>query len=315
MNINSRIYVAGHAGLVGSAIARRLQGYNNMVTRTHAELDLTNQVAVEQLFVKEKPEYVFLAAAKVGGIGANSAYPAEFIYSNMQVQMNVIDAAYKTDVKRLLFLGSSCIYPRHAPQPIREDFLLGGPLEETNEAYAVAKISGIKMCQAYNRQYGTDFVSVMPTNLYGPGDHYDAESSHVIPALIKKFHEAREVNAEGVTLWGTGRALREFLYVDDLAEACVLRMESKASLDVVNVGSGVELSIADLAERVRAVVGYKGRVSFDSSRPDGTPRKLLDSGHMRSLGWAPRWSIEDGLARTYEDFLTRVVKQGRNVCQ
>lgn len=285
---------------------RKLHDYSDVVTRTHAELDLTNQLAVERFFVKEKPEYVFLAAAKVGGIMANSKYPADFIYSNMQVQMNVIDAAYHAGTTRLMFFGSSCIYPKHAPQPIREDFLLGGPLEDTNEAYAVAKISGIKMCQAYKRQYGVDFISVMPTNLYGPGDHYDAECSHVIPALIKKLHEAKEANAASVTLWGTGRALREFLYVDDLADACILCMENAACPDMINIGSGVELNIVTLVQVLKEVVGYSGDILFNASFPDGTPRKLLDSSRMRALGWAPLVSIKEGLTKTYADFLTRI---------
>ncbi len=315
MERDSKIYVAGHRGLVGSALMRRLQagGYRNIITRTHAELDLTNQQAVQAFFRTERPEYVFLAAAKVGGIHANNTYPAEFIYQNLMIQSNVIHAAYETGVKKLLFLGSSCIYPKHAPQPMKEEYLLTGPLEPTNEPYAVAKIAGIKMCAAYNRQYGTDFMAVMPTNVYGPGDNYDRENSHVIPALIRKFHEAKMQSQitghqSTVTVWGTGTPRREFIYSDDLGDACVFLMERATANDVgefINIGTGEEWSIRDIAEVIAEVVGFSGEIAFDRTMPDGTPRKLLDVSRTRALGWTARTGLRDGLAMTYRDYLAR----------
>jgi GDP-L-fucose synthase len=310
-----RIYIAGHRGMVGSAILRALrgQGGNEIVARDHAELELADQAAVRAFFAAEKPDQVVLAAARVGGIHANSAYPAEFIYDNLMVQSNVLHEAWRAGVKRLLFLGSSCIYPRLAPQPMREDALLTGPLEPTNEPYAIAKIAGIKMCEAYNRQYGTDFRSVMPTNLYGPGDNYHAENSHVIPALIRRFDEARVTGAAEVVIWGTGEARREFLFVDDMAAACahILRMDrgdyeaaTKPALSHINVGTGEDLTIRELAERVGRVVGYRGRIVFDTAKPDGAPRKLLDVSRLRALDWAPRVGLDEGLALAYRDYLT-----------
>lgn len=309
-----KIYVAGHLGMVGSAIVRALgsRGYTDIVTRSHAALELCEQAAVRAFLQAERPDTVILAAAKVGGIHANNTYPAEFIHDNLMVQANVIHEAWRIGVTRLLFLGSSCIYPRMATQPIREDALLTGPLEPTNEPYAVAKIAGIKMCESYNRQYGTDFRSVMPTNLYGPGDNYHPENSHVVPALIRRFHEAKLAGAEEVVIWGTGNARREFLFVDDMAEACVHVLElEKAVYDantrpmqsLINVGSGEDITIRELAERVGRVVGYGGRIAYDSTKPDGTPRKLLDVGRLRSLGWAPRVGLDEGLAIAYRDFL------------
>jgi GDP-L-fucose synthase len=310
----SRIYVAGHRGMVGSAIVRVLQsrGYADIVTRTHQELDLTEQAAVRAFFASAKPEVVVLAAARVGGIHANNTYPAEFIYDNLMIEANVIHEAYRAGVKRLLFLGSSCIYPRMAPQPMREDALLTGTLESTNEPYAIAKIAGIKLCESYNRQYGTDYRSVMPTNLYGPGDNYHPENSHVIPALIRRFHEAKESNAPTVMIWGSGTPKREFLYVDDMAEASVHVMEldratyakhTQPMLSHINVGTGEDLTIAELARLIGRVVGYRGDIAFDPTKPDGTPRKLMDVGRLRSLGWRPRVGLEEGLALAYRDFL------------
>lgn len=299
------IYVAGHRGLVGSAICRALTraGYNNQLVRTHAELDLCDQAAVRRFFARHRPEYVVLAAARVGGIHANAAYPAEFIYQNLQIQNNVIDSAWRNGCDKLLFLGSSCIYPRLCPQPIREEYLLSGPLEPTNEPYALAKISGIRMCQAYRRQYGFDAISAMPTNLYGPGDNYHPENSHVIPGLIRRFYEAREAGAARVNIWGTGTALREFLHVDDMAEACVFLLEKYSDFEHVNVGSQEELSIMDVARLVARITGFEGEICTDPSKPDGTPRKLMDSGRLFAMGWRPRISLQDGLRQAFQDFL------------
>lgn len=304
MENQSKIYVAGHRGMVGSAIVRELQrqGYNNIVTRTHAELDLTRQEAVEAFFAAEKPEYVFLAAAKVGGIAANNAAPADFMYMNMTLEMNVIHAAWKNGVKKLEFLGSSCIYPRLAPQPMKEDCLLTSALEPTNEAYALAKISGLKYCEYLNRQYGTDYISVMPTNLYGPNDNYHPEHSHVLPAMIRRFHEAKEQGLPEVVCWGDGSALREFLYVDDLAELCVFLMNHYSGNETVNAGTGKELTIRELAKTVAEVVGYKGNIRWDASRPNGTPRKLLDVSKATRLGWTYKTELKDGIRMAYEDF-------------
>lgn len=304
MENQSKIYVAGHRGMVGSAIVRELQrqGYNNIVTRTHAELDLTRQEAVEAFFAAEKPEYVFLAAAKVGGIAANNAAPADFMYMNMTLEMNVIHAAWKNGVKKLEFLGSSCIYPRLAPQPMKEDCLLTSALEPTNEAYALAKISGLKYCEYLNRQYGTDYISVMPTNLYGPNDNYHPEHSHVLPAMIRRFHEAKEQGLPEVVCWGDGSALREFLYVDDLAELCVFLMNHYSGNETVNAGTGKELTIRELAETVAEVVGYKGTIRWDASRPNGTPRKLLDVSKATRLGWTYKTELKDGIRMAHEDF-------------
>ena len=300
-----KIYVAGHRGLVGSAIVRNLKakGYEQVIGRTHKELDLTEQQAVRDFFEQERPDVVVLAAAKVGGIHANAAYPAEFMYQNLQIQNNVIDSAYRNGCKKLLFLGSSCIYPKLCPQPIKEEYLLTGPLEPTNDAYALAKISGIKMCQAYRRQYGFDAISAMPTNLYGPGDNYHLEDSHVIPALIRRFHEARTAGAEKVTIWGSGTALREFLHVDDMAEACVFLLEKYSDFEHVNMGSQKELTILDVARLVARITGFEGEISTDPAKPDGTPRKLMDSGKILAMGWQPRISLEDGLRETFQDFL------------
>jgi GDP-L-fucose synthase len=301
MQPDSRIFIAGHRGLVGSAIRRRLEqeGYGNLLLRSRNELDLEDQAAVFRLFRTERPEYVFLAAAKVGGILANSRYPAEFIRSNLSIQLNVVEAAYRSGVSKLMFLGSSCIYPKHAPQPIREEYLLSGLLEPTNQAYAVAKIAGIELCQAYNRQYGTNYVSVMPTNLYGPGDNFDLENSHVLPALIRKFHDAKLSNAPTVTIWGTGAPRREFLHVDDMADACVFLMNGYDGSEIVNIGCGEDISIAELAGIVRDAVGFQGELVFDSSKPDGTPQKLLDVSRLRALGWNPTKSLREGIAETY----------------
>lgn len=302
MELDSKIYVAGHRGLVGSAIYRKLKerGYANVVGRTHNELDLERQAQVESFFQEQRPECVFLAAARVGGILANNSFPAEFIYSNIMVQTNVIHSAYRMGVKKLLFLGSSCIYPKHSPQPMKEEYLLTGTLEPTNEPYAVAKIAGIKTCQSYNRQYGTNYISVMPTNLYGLNDNFDLETSHVIPALIRKFYEAKIESRPSVTIWGTGKPKREFLHVDDLADACVFLMNHYDESDIVNVGCGEDISIAELALLVKDIVGYTGDIEYDIEKPDGTPRKLLDVGKLRGLGWKPGLSLEEGIRKTYE---------------
>lgn len=310
MESTSKVYVAGHRGLVGSALVRRLiaGGYRNLVTRTHAELDLLDQKAVQKFFELERPEYVFLAAAKVGGIYANDTYPGDFIYQNLLIQLNVIHAAHLSGVRKLLFLGSSCIYPKHAKQPMKEEFLLSGALESTNEPYAIAKIAGIKQCSAYNRQYGTDFVSVMPTNLYGPGDNYHPLNSHVLPALISRFHEAKLTGQREVVVWGSGTPRREFLYCDDAADACIFLMEHYGAGDLgefVNIGIGKDVTIEELARLVRQVVGYGGSIRFDHSRPDGTPQKLLDVSRMRALGWRAATDLETGLRKTYEEFQRR----------
>lgn len=309
MEKDAKIYVAGHRGMVGSAIVRELrkQGYTNIVTRTHEEVDLCRQKAVEAFFAEEKPAYVFLAAAKVGGIGANSEAPADFMYFNMMLEMNVIHAAWKNGCRKLEFLGSSCIYPRLAPQPMKEDCLLTSSLEETNEAYALAKISGLKYCEYLNRQYGTDYISVMPTNLYGPNDNYHATRSHVLPALIRRFHEAKEKGAPSVTCWGDGSPLREFLYVDDLANLCVFLMNRYSGNETVNAGTGKELTIKNLAEMVARVVGYEGEILWDTTKPNGTPRKLLDVSKAEALGWTYRTELEDGLRLAYEDFCRNVL--------
>ena len=306
----TKIYLAGHRGLVGSAILKKLQaeGHNNLVVRTHKELDLTQQVQVEQFFAQEKPDAVILAAAKVGGIGANSTYPADFLYENLAIAMNVIHSAYKFGVKKLINLGSSCIYPKMAPQPLKEEYLLTGPLEVTNEAYAVAKIAAIRLCKHYNEQYGTNFLSAMPTNLYGPGDNYDLNNSHVLPAMIRKFHEAK-VNNTTVTLWGDGTPLREFLYSEDLADAIVYLLANKDYKDVgelINVGSGKEVTIKELAKLVAETVGYQGEVKWDTSKPNGTPRKLMDSGRLFELGWCPKYSLKDGIEIAYESYFKYV---------
>lgn len=305
MKLNAKIYVAGHRGLVGSAIVRKLEekGYTNIVYRTSKQLDLTDQKQVEAFFVQEKPQYVFLAAAKVGGIVANNAYPADFIRDNLLIQTNVIDAAYRTGVKKLLFLGSTCIYPKSAPQPMNEDALLTGILEPTNEPYAIAKIAGIKMCEAYNRQYGTNYISVMPTNLYGPNDNFDLETSHVLPALIRKFHEAKTKNAPTVEVWGTGNPRREFLYSDDLADAVVYLMNNYEGDQFINIGVGKDISIKELAQKVKRIVGFEGGIMFNSSKPDGTPRKLVDVTRLHELGWQSSISLDEGLKRAYEWFL------------
>lgn len=324
MDKNAKIYVAGHRGLVGSAIVRNLraQGYGNLLERTHGELDLTEQADTEDFFAREKPDYVFLAAARVGGILANNRYPAEFIRDNLAIQTNIIHAAYKNDVKRLMFLGSSCIYPKLAPQPMKESYLLTGPLESTNRPYALAKIAGIEMCWSYNRQYGTRYLAVMPTNLYGPGDNYHPENSHVIPGLIRKFHEAKLAGAKEVAVWGTGAPRREFLYSEDMADACVYLMSlpdgrydsllggdgagaNEFDPPLVNIGVGEDVTIKALAELVRQVVGYTGEIVFDATKPDGTPRKLLDTGRLNALGWRPKVSLPEGIAFAYEEYLHR----------
>ncbi len=305
MDKHARIFVAGHRGLVGSAIVRKLEseGYTNLLMRTCKDLDLRNQASVAGFFEDEKPEYVFLAAARVGGIVANNSYPADFIYDNLMIQTNVIHQAYLSGIKKLLFLGSTCIYPKLSPQPIREEYLLSGPLEATNEAYAIAKIAGLKMCQYYNRQYGTCFISAMPTNLYGPNDNFDLETSHVLPALMRKFHEAKILGASTVTIWGTGSPMREFIHVDEVAEASLFLMRSYSGNDFVNIGTGEELSIKDLALLIKKVVGFEGDILFDASKPDGTPRKLSDVSRLHSLGWQHRTGLEDGLKTTYEWYL------------
>ena len=317
MDKKARIYVAGHRGLAGSAIVRQLQqkGCGNLLLRTHAELELTDQAAVRDFFERERPDYVFLAAAKVGGIVANNSYPAEFIHSNLAIQTNVLHESWRVGVKRLLFLGSSCIYPRECPQPIKEAYLLTGPLEATNRPYAVAKIAGVEMCWSYNRQYGTRFLAAMPTNLYGPGDSYDLNNSHVLPALIRKMHEAMKGGLEEVVIWGTGSPMREFLYSEDMAEACVYLLDLPAAKfeelvsdsvpPLVNIGCGEDQTIAELAQTVARVVGFRGSLRFDTSKPDGTPRKLLDSARINALGWRPRTRIDAGIAAAYQDFLGR----------
>lgn len=304
--LNEKIYVAGHNGMVGSAIVRCLKakGYTNILTKGRSELNLTRQVDVEEFFKQEKPSVVVLAAAKVGGIYANDTYPADFIYENLAIELNVIKAAFDNGVKKLLFLGSSCIYPRLAPQPMSEDVLLTGELEKTNEAYALAKISGLKMCEFFNRQYGTDYISCMPTNLYGKNDNYHKENSHVLPALIRRFHEAKLNGDSKVTVWGTGKVLREFLYVDDLADACVYLLNNYSGNETVNIGTGKEVSILELAEIIKRVVGFEGELVFDTSKPDGTPRKLLNVSKLSSLGWTYKTELEDGIRKTYKDFLS-----------
>ena len=313
MKKESKIYVAGHRGRVGSAIVRELkrQGYTNIITRTHAELDLCRQDAVEAFFATEQPEYVFLAAAKVGGIVANQSALADFMYDNMILEMNVIHSAWQNGCKKLLFLGSSCIYPRLAPQPMTENCLLTGELEKTNEAYALAKISGLKYCEFLNRQYGTDYISVMPTNLYGPNDNYHPEHSHVLPALIRRFHEAKESGAEVVTCWGDGSPLREFLYVDDLANLCVFLMNNYSGNETVNAGTGKELTIKALTELVAKTVGYEGRIEWDTTRPNGTPRKLLDVSKAEALGWKYNTDLEEGIRLAYKDFLENPMRAER----
>jgi len=323
MDKNSKIYIAGIYGMVGSAIKRRLQseGYINIIGHTSKELDLTDQDAVNSFMLSERPEYVFLAAAKVGGIYANNTYPADFIYSNLMVECNVIHSAYKSGVKKLLFLGSSCIYPKYAPQPMKEEYLLSGKLEPTNEPYALAKIAGIKLCEAYNRQHGTDFISCMPTNLYGTNDNYDPMNSHVIPALIRRFHEAKikikaeaedkvyqsqpDIYSQPVVIWGTGTPRREFLYVDDLADACVYLMKHYSGSETINVGSGSEVTIRELTEIIKEVTGFEGDIVFDSSKPDGTPRKLLDTSRLNALGWEARTGLKEGLKLAYDDYCKR----------
>ncbi|MBY0145126.1 GDP-L-fucose synthase [Neobacillus niacini] len=305
MKNDSKIYVAGHRGLVGSAIVRMLteKGYNNLVYRTSKELDLRDKFAVDSFFAEEKPEFVFLAAAKVGGIVANNEYPADFIRDNLLIQTNIIDAAYRNNVEKLLFLGSTCIYPKMAPQPLKEEYLLTGLLEPTNEPYAIAKIAGIKMCESYNRQYGTQYISVMPTNLYGENDNFDLHTSHVLPALIHKFHEAKESNAPFVEVWGTGSPKREFLYADDLADASIYLMNNYTGNEIVNIGVGEDIAIKELAGKVKEVVGFTGEVKFDTSKPDGTPRKLVDVTKLNSLGWKASISLDEGLKKAYNWFL------------
>jgi len=302
MDSLSKIYIAGHRGLVGSAIVRALkkQGYNNFILRTHSELDLLDQKSATDFFKKEKPEYVFLAAAKVGGIMANRTYPADFIYQNLQIQNNIIHHSYLNGVKKLLFLGSSCIYPKLCSQPIKEEYLLTGELEPTNEPYAIAKIAGIKMCPAYNKQYGTDFISVMPTNLYGSGDNFDLENSHVLPALIRKFHEAKINNQNEIVVWGTGAPKREFLHVDDLADACIFLMNNYDNSEIINIGTGEDISIKELAEMIKEITGFTGEINWDASKPNGTPRKLLDVGKLHNLGWKHQINLPDGILSVYE---------------
>ncbi|KRL44297.1 hypothetical protein FD01_GL001198 [Lacticaseibacillus manihotivorans DSM 13343 = JCM 12514] len=313
MEKDAKIYVAGHRGMVGSAIVRELkrQGYNNIITRTHKELDLQRQADVEAFFAEEKPEYVFLAAAKVGGIVANQEALADFMYDNMIMQMNVIHEAWKNNVKKLEFLGSSCIYPRLAPQPIKEDSLLTSSLEQTNEAYALAKISGLKYCEYLNRQYGTDYISVMPTNLYGPNDNYHPTHSHVLPALIRRFHEAKRDGLDTVTCWGDGSALREFMYVDDLANLCVFLMNNYSGNETVNAGTGKELTIKELTTKVAKIIGYTGKIEWDTSKPNGTPRKLLDVSKAAKLGWTYKTELDDGIKLAYQDFLDNPMRAER----
>lgn len=310
MEKDSKIYVAGHRGLVGSAIIRGLKakGYTNIIGRTHKELDLMDGVAVEKFFKEEKPEYVFLAAAKVGGIYANSTYPADFIFENLQIQQNVIGNAFKYKVKKLMFLGSSCIYPKMCPQPIKEEYLLSGYLEETNEGYALAKISGLKMCQFFNKQYGTNYISVMPTNLYGPYDDFSGINSHVMPALIRRFHEAKVNGDKEVIVWGSGKPLREFLYSEDMADACIYLMETYNGNDFFNIGTGKELTIKELAELIKETVGYEGKIVWDSNKPDGTPRKLLDVSRLEKAGWKYKVELKDGIKMAYNWFLDNYEK-------
>jgi len=304
MDINSKIYIAGHRGMVGSAIHRNLQkkGFKNFIFKTSQELDLRDQKQVANFFEQEKPEYVFMAAAKVGGINANNIYRAEFLYDNLMIQNNIIHQSYLNNVKKLLFLGSSCIYPKMAPQPLKEEYLLSGYLEDTNEPYAIAKITGIKMCESYHIQYGCDYISVMPTNLYGPNDNYNLNNSHVLPALIRKFHEAKESNAPFVEMWGTGSPLREFLHADDMADACVYLMQNYKGQKHVNIGTGVDLSIKDLALMIKKIVGYTGEIKHDLTKPDGTPRKLMDVSFLHSLGWKHKIELEQGVEEVYKDF-------------
>ena len=308
MNKDSKIYIAGHRGLVGSALVRKFQelGYDNLILKTRSELNLLNQQEVADFFAVEKPEYVFLAAAKVGGIGANSTYPADFVYENIMIQTNIIHSAYENKAKKLLFLGSSCIYPKMAEQPIKEESLLTGELEPTNDAYAIAKIAGIKMCQAYNKQYGTNYISVMPTNLYGPNDNFDLEKSHVFPALIRKFHEAKINKEAEVVVWGTGTPIREFLYVDDLAEACIYLMNNYNDDKIVNIGTGVGVTIRELAESIAKVVGYEGKLVFDTSKPDGTPIKINDVSYLNSLGWQAKTDLLSGIEKTYNWYKSKL---------
>ncbi len=305
MKKDAKIFVAGHRGLVGSAIVRCLiaEGYTNILTQTSAELDLCNQQAASKFFADNQPEYVFLAAAKVGGILANDSYPADFIYKNLMIEANVIHAAFESHAKKLLFLGSTCIYPKLADQPLKEEYLMSGPLESTNEWYAVAKIAGIKMCQAYRIQHGCDFISAMPTNLYGPGDNFDLETSHVLPALIRKFHEAKISNAPTVTLWGTGSPKREFCHVDDCARACLFLMNEYSDSNIINIGVGEDVSIKELGKLIKDIVGYQGEIVYDNSKPDGTPRKLVDVSKITALGWSAKISLRDGIASTYEEYL------------
>lgn len=308
MEKNAKIYVAGHRGMVGSALVRRLEseGYQNIIVRTSRELDLRNQQAVADFFAAEKPDYVFLAAAKVGGIMANNIYRADFLYENLQIQNNVIHSAHVEGVEKLMFLGSSCIYPKLAPQPLQEDSLLTGPLEYTNEPYAIAKIAGIKMCESYRKQYGRNYISVMPTNLYGPNDNYDLNNSHVLPAMIRKFHEAKVDNKPFVELWGTGSPLREFLHADDLADACVYLMKNYDGEQFVNIGVGEDITIKNLAELIKSTVGYEGELRWNTDKPDGTPRKLMDVSKLHSMGWKHRYNLEEGVRITYQDFLEKI---------
>jgi len=313
MNKNSRIYIAGHKGLVGSAIVRKLQseGFPKLIVRSHKELDLMRQKEVEAFFKAEKPEYVFLAAAKVGGILANNTYPAEFIYQNLLIESNVIHSAYEAGAEKLLFLGSSCIYPRDCPQPMKEEYLLSGKLEPTNEPYAIAKIAGIKMCQSYYRQYGTKFVSVMPTNVYGPGDNFDLETSHALPALIRKFHDAKMEGNDVVTVWGSGAPRREFLHVDDLADAFVFIMKHYDENEMINIGFGKDITISELSELIKQIVEFKGRIRYDHSKPDGTPRKLMDVSRLKSLGWEPKITLREGIEMTYRWYVEQQMPKMR----
>ncbi len=306
MELNSKIFVAGHSGMVGSAVVRRLKelGYNNLILKSRKELDLTNQFQVSQFFHFEKPDYVFLCAAKVGGIKANSDFKADFIYQNLMIQSNIINSSNNSGVKKLLFLGSSCIYPKLSEQPIKEEYLLSGHLEPTNDSYAIAKISGIKMCQSYNQQYGRNYICLMPTNLYGPNDNYDLNNSHVLPAMIRKFHEAKLENKDKVEIWGTGTPMREFLYVDDLADACIFLMNNYNSSEIINVGTGLDITIKDLALTIKEVIDYKGDIYFNTEMPDGTPRKLLDVSKLSNLGWKYKTSLREGIEKTYKDYVS-----------